>query len=163
MTNRAVPFFGGIPVEPDVKRLDEAFGIPEEGAFLSHAQLAEIIGSPWKSSRYRTVLHVWRRKLLTNHNLDTFIDPGRGMKILTPPERTEVSQLNFKEHVRGVRRSAIRAQIIPDKGLTPEQIRLRDHVQVTLARAYMAVSSEVKALKPPSSPTANPRRQIASG
>lgn len=151
-------FFGGLPTLIDVGRFFEQYGTPAIGTMIAHEAIAACIGAPWRSNRYRTVLNVVRRKLLKEHNLDTSVEPGQGLKILTSLGRIEATEGDFRSFVRKGRKAAVRISITPDEGLSEEQKRRREHVQQITTRAYMAAATEVKALKPPPLPQALPRR-----
>ncbi len=151
-------FFGGLPTAIDVKKLDERYGAPNEGLLILHADIAVCIGYPWKSSRYRTVLDAWRRKLRRELNIDTSVDPGKGLYILTPPERIKAGKSDTKSGLRKFRRGGARVAVAPDEGLTAEQRTERDHTAQVVWRLYSSAAQEIKALEPPSPLAALPRR-----
>lgn len=61
MTNTKI-FLGGVPTEPDVTALNEAFPVSEllPGKFIEYSQISAVINVSPRSSRFKTVLDRWR-------------------------------------------------------------------------------------------------------
>ena len=76
-------FFGGVPTEPDVKKLHEAFGVPDRGAVVSHSEIAAVIGVYRDESRYWTVVNRWRKDIEQEHGIVSDVDPGNAVEFLT--------------------------------------------------------------------------------
>jgi hypothetical protein len=56
-------FFGGVPTDPDIKRLRDHFpdSQMQEGAQFPYADVEEVLGVDRKSNRFRTVTTRWRK------------------------------------------------------------------------------------------------------
>src|SRR5262245_53413982 len=110
LAKQAKPYFGGIPTEPDVRRLMDRFCAPEPGV-IPHEEIEKEIREESDSSRYRTIVSAWRRRLRREHNIDTSAEPGHGIRILTEPERVDVSKRDLGRGVRGIVRSHVRIRM----------------------------------------------------
>ena len=139
-------FQGGVPTEPDVKRLDVAFPSPETETEITHDQLEAILNLSRRSSRYRTVLQAWRRKLMRLKNLDTEAIPNRGYKILREYERVNVSAKNFRQGVRKVGRAVTRIERVNVAKLTQEEQRKAEHVQQQMSSTLAVARGTAKAV-----------------
>jgi hypothetical protein len=152
-------FFGGMPTAIDVKKLEERFGVPDEGTLIPHADIAACIGVAWRSARYTTVLASWRKKLESPHNLHTGVIPGEGLKILTADEAVDWRRGDWRRNVRGIKRTAMETKRIdPSKIVNAEQLKVRDKLEEVSSRVFMYAAQESKALRPPTPPAALPRR-----
>jgi hypothetical protein len=98
-------FNGGIPTEPDVRKLMDAFGVPNEGALFSHESISRIIECDPKSHRYRSVTTAWRKKLEHEHNVVLIAVPGIGYKVGTPDDRVEHGHGKLRSGQRITRRA----------------------------------------------------------
>ena len=159
--NDARLFFGGIPTAPDVKKLEDRFGILKAGTLISHAELSSCIGVPWKSTRYRSVVESWRKKLMREHNIDTGAEPSVGIRILTGPERIAASEADFGSAVKKTRKAVKRIVPIPDEGLSEIEKKTRDHVRMIACRSYMVMATERRAIRGTTAPEAMPRKSAA--
>ncbi len=101
MSTKARPYWGGLPTEPDVKKLLAALGTPAPG-LIPHERLEEITGHERGDGRYRTVVSAWRSRLLRESNLATRAEPNEGIRILTEPERVEESGRMLRKSARFV-------------------------------------------------------------
>lgn len=156
-------FFGGLPTAIDVKKLEDRFGVPEEGTLIRHADIEACIGVKWRTPRYTTVLNAWRKKLESPHNLHTAVEPGEGLKILTADEAVDVRRVDWRKNVRGVKRTAMETKRIdPSKIVDPERLKMRDKLEEVSSRVFMYAAQESKALKPPTPQPALPRRTLAA-
>jgi hypothetical protein len=76
---KAIPYYGGVPTKPDVDKLIEKWGIPEEGTQITYEQIETVLGikrNGERSSRYRTVVSAWKKRLETEHDVFLFTDIG---------------------------------------------------------------------------------------
>jgi hypothetical protein len=99
------------PTSPDVDRLVATLDYTE-GHLLSHAEIAEAIGTDKGSGRYQTVVDSWKRRMLRDRNIDLRCIRGEGYRVLLPGERVThgadlrhsgVKRLRFGQRVlRGV-------------------------------------------------------------
>lgn len=141
-------FAHGIPTEPDVARLMEAFKVPAAGTVIQHPAIENLIGQKRKSYRYKSVTDAWRKKLYKDHNCIMGAIPTVGYKSLEPDERAEFIGSKYKTGIRHVKRSqnvAIRTDLT---GMTPESRRSVIHVKNTAAALILADATAAKALPP---------------
>jgi len=143
--SKSTLYFGGIPTDPEVRKLAERFGVPEPG-LLSHASIETTIGQKRDSSRYHTIVHAWRSKLLREHNVGTAAEPGEGIRILTEPERVEESRRQLGLSARQVVRTHRWALMIDVSKLDDVALRKHDHVLRASAAAAGAMAGTVKEL-----------------
>lgn len=138
-------YFGGIPTEPDVKRLEKRFGAPAPGV-IEHAEIEETIGQQRDSSRYRTVVAAWRRRLLREENIASAADPGVGIRILTEPERVDHAQRHLGLSAKRVVKEHRWAMMIDASKLDDVSRHKRDHVIRVSASMAAAASGGMKEL-----------------
>jgi len=105
-------FFGGVPTEPDVRKLVDRFGTPEPG-IIAHEDVEAVLGHGRLTSRYRTVVWVWRRRLFRQSNIDMIAEPGVGFRVLTSGERVDVCVRDLGQTVTKLRRGGRRHASIP--------------------------------------------------
>lgn len=82
-------FFGGVPTEPYVKRLNEHFGeLEADGRVIEHAELEPLVDAKKGSNAYKTRVDAWRRALWRTRQLvlDGRYAAGEGYKVLSPNE-----------------------------------------------------------------------------
>jgi hypothetical protein len=58
-------FFGGLPTDIELQRLEEAYPVSEMqiGQEISYSQVEKIINLDWKSARFRSVTCRWMKKI----------------------------------------------------------------------------------------------------
>jgi len=101
-------FRGGVPTEPDVQKLLEAFGRPEIGRKFSYEEIATILNTHKKTARYRTVTWVWREEIKQLYNIIIGCERGKGFIALNNSERLRFgvdkykSGLHFVEKAQGI-------------------------------------------------------------
>lgn len=125
--NNSGLFLGGVPTEPDVKKLIEAFPTLKPDDVVTHEEIAAIIGDTHRSSRFRTVVEAWRRALLKLHNIDTKAIRGVGYQVLQPMDRISASIKDYGAGTRKIVRSVGRARRVEMEKLTLEQQRVGEH------------------------------------
>ncbi len=146
MATAAKVFFGGVPTEPDVKKLIGAYGSPAEGTVLPYDELSEVLQLSRRSSRFRTVITAWRKQLLKEYNLDSKARVGEGIVILTPEQRVEESGKNLLSSARQVRRGFVRASTVPTARLDGISRQKHDHMMRIGRVMHDAITTNCKAL-----------------
>ena len=155
---RATLFFGGLPTEPEAKKLMERFGVLEVGRQILYDEIAEVIGVKYGTSRFRTILSSWRHRLEKEHNLRMGFEPGKGIKMLSPEERVGAAEDDVRSGVRKLRKGANEASRLPLEEIKDEKVRAQgDHLRTVAAKVYSSVVETVKALRPPKPTQALPR------
>jgi hypothetical protein len=89
-TNPTTPtklFFGALPYEPDVKRIEEAFPIKNlyEGQIIKHPEIAKVLGVVHGTNRYYGVVNSWKT-LLKHHKIELLTKPKIGYEVGEPHE-----------------------------------------------------------------------------
>jgi len=56
-------FRGGVPLEPDVRKLIDRFGTPNENALIPYDEIARLISAAYDTNRFRSVVRAWRKQL----------------------------------------------------------------------------------------------------
>ena len=124
-----VPFFGGAPVEPDVKKLIETFGKPAAGTQIEHAQIEAVIDEKRSTARYRTVTSAWRQRLFSDaDNLMLASVKGVGFRSLKPDERVRDAGTQFKSAARRISTGVVRAAATPPQDLSEIDRQRRNHM-----------------------------------
>lgn len=144
MTNVKV-YFGGIPTEPDVRKLMDHFGVPQPG-LIAHEVLEQLVGHEHTSSRYVTVVGAWRKKLLREFNVASKAEPGDGIKILTEPERVEESRRRLGQSARQAARDHRWALMIDASKLDDVARKKLDHTLRATAAVATAAAVNIKEL-----------------
>lgn len=157
----ATLFLGGVPTEPDVKLLRQAFPSIQPGDEFSHVDIARVIACDLKSSRYRTVTTAWRKFLLANENLEVAPIPGAGFRCLTADERVTTNIKSFQSGTRKQARSLRRASTIRRHEISSASNTKLDHLNRFGARILEAASEMSREIAPPSKQTVLPRRPLA--
>ena len=139
-------FFGGIPTDEDVKKLEAAFGIPKEGADLPYAQVESVLHITRSENRWHSVTAAWRKKLWRTHNLKIACRSGEAFVCLAPMARVDFCAGRLKQNYRGIIRASEVARTTNRDALTPEARGRCDHyarVSATLRLAEMTVAKQI--------------------
>lgn len=120
-------FLGGVPTEPDVTKLIEAYSALRPGDEVAHDDLAAVIGVSKDSHRYTTVIGAWRKRLLKMHNIDLAPVRGVGFRVLEGMERINAGVKDYGGGVRKIARSEGRIRRVPQETLTQDQQRVSEH------------------------------------
>ena len=92
-------FFRGVPTEPDVIRLVNAFGVPSETDPIRYEEAARVIGSPVRSNRFRTVTTAWRKQVKAAHGVLVMARDG-AFRARKPGERISFGKSKTRSSVR---------------------------------------------------------------
>lgn len=117
-------FFGGIPTEPDVRALREAY--PEKdmktGTLIPYADVAKLIHCDKDSSRFHTVTSRWRR--MVEREADRIVigtEANVGFKVLDNSQKLDLGHSKLTSAVRSTRRAFILTSRVEIKALTEEE------------------------------------------
>lgn len=138
----------GIPTEPDVNKLIEAFKVPEAGVVIKHSEVSAIINAKPNHHRYRVVTYAWRKRLYRDHNVILGSVKSIGFKSLLPDDRAGFIGSKYKSGIRQVKRSQSVAMRTDLAGMTPESKRVVNHVRHTAAALVLADATAAKELPP---------------
>jgi len=148
-------YFGGLPTAIDVRKLSDSFGEPDVGRTITHEEIEAALGIEHASNRYRTVVLSWRRKLLSESNIELGAVPGVGLKVLAADERISGSISSFQCGTRKQMRSVRRAMLVR----TDDEIlrRKQDVMQRTGSAIAAQASVLMKSIEPPKPTSALPK------
>lgn len=121
-------FLGGVPTEPDVKRLTTAFPNLKPGDQISHKEIEEVIGVQHGSNRYVCVTGAWRKQLVKVGNLRLAAIPGIGFRVLDAMDRVTDNVKRYGRGAKQIRRAADDVRRIEIEKLPQEQQRTTEHV-----------------------------------
>lgn len=143
MTDKCRPYFGGIPMEPQVRKLLDTFGSPEPG-IIRHDQIETVIGENRRSSRYQSIVVAWRKRMFKEQNIDSDAVRGVGVKILTESERVDVSGKDFGRASKRVVRSHHRISVVQNEKLDEKTKYKADHLRRITAMSAGALAASVR-------------------
>jgi hypothetical protein len=143
---KAKLFVGGVSTEPDVKRLLETFGCPDEGKVISYADVEAMLGIERTTSRFRTVVTAWRRQLKKLHNVEMFTLSGVGYRVLAPADRVVGSVNEFARGVRKIGRAVTRIESVPVERLDQKQQKSAEHTRRLMHATLSQARSDSKAI-----------------
>ncbi|CUW38817.1 protein of unknown function [Magnetospirillum sp. XM-1] len=108
MAKRDSVFFGGVPTDPDVRAIREAY--PEAdlpvGMVIPYHDVAGLLGVSVNSKRFRTVTWRWRRRVeAETDSLVIGVEKGVGFKVLSASEKLDASVAKLGSAVKAARRS----------------------------------------------------------
>lgn len=101
MKEKQSMYFGGVPVEPDVKLLLDHLGVPEAGTDISHEEVERALGISRTKNRYRTVTWAWRQRLQDDKNVVVLQVPD-GFHALTAVERLGEAERQGRKGTRRI-------------------------------------------------------------
>ncbi len=156
--------FGGIPTDPQVRRLRERYGDIQalRGTTIRHEDIEDLIGEERGGSRYKTITDRWRRQV--ERETGVVISGqgealGIGFRVLTDAEQV---RFGVGQRVSAGRRilrwhSSV-ANTDPDK-LDAPQRQARDFEIAAAAKLHLAMTEVRNALPARTTPPKqNPRR-----
>lgn len=122
MTNTKI-FLGGVPTEPDVTALNEAFPVSEllPGKFIEYSQISAVINVSPRSSRFKTVLDRWRKATEREHGIVTKCRQGEGIEVLDDKGKLTFAGDKLHSAARLARRSGQIAARVDISGLSGQE------------------------------------------
>ena len=137
---------GKLPTELDYVKLEQVLGVPYEGQLITYERLEEILGMNRQTSRFRSVVGAWRRKLAKEHNLVFKAVAGRGLECADNHSRVSLCARQHNSGLRHIARSSILAARTSRTGLPPEEVRVLDHIQNCGAQLRLAAATAARQL-----------------
>jgi hypothetical protein len=155
MVEKSGLYFGGIPTGPDVQALMDLMDLAEwkQGSVLSYEAIESALKMKRRTYRFRTVVSVWRKKILREKLIDTEAVTNEGIKWLEEPERVGVSVRDHGRHVRGQGRALRRISLVRTEKLTEEQRRTADHARRLMETSFASARSSAKEIASVFAPT----------
>lgn len=140
-------YFGGVPTDLDVEKLKTKFGVPAPGTAISYQAIAECLGISRNEFRWHSVVGAWRRHLDRQFNVILKAMKNDGFVALDPSGRVDYSGRKYKGGLRQVVRAATVAARTDRGSLSPEEVRVCDHIQNTGASLRLAAATAARSLK----------------
>lgn len=135
-------FRGGIPTEPSVKMLMEAFKPIEPGAAFSYAKISAVIRENPRTNRFYTVVTQWRKLVRKELNLESVCEAGaNSVRILLENERAANARHLARRSIKGLVKARVKAQVIRLEKLTDAERPPAEHTQRHLALIASAATS----------------------
>lgn len=118
--------FEGDPVKPHVDKLMEHI-TPKIGDVYQHADIAHVAEVEYPSSRYRSIITAWKKRLMRELNIDLDSVSGIGYRVLDDNERVAVGIKDFATSVRHMGHSVDRISRADTAKLDDMHRRQQDH------------------------------------
>jgi len=142
-------YFGGIPTEPDVKKIRERW--PDDslkvGQVITDEDMQNLILCDYGTSRFRTVTHAWR-KALELAGILIGRERGVGFLVLNDSEKLDLQEGKVKTSVRAMKRSREIGTHVDRKKLTDEERTRQDFLDVKAANALLSLQTQSRAELP---------------
>jgi len=155
-------FFRGVPTEPDVTALNNLFGVPEEGAPISYAAVAEALRVPATGCRFKTVTNAWRKGLRATHGIIMVAGNGQ-FEVRDPASRVALGKTKTKSGVRCFSESVEIITGTDRARLTERERGDADKVQRIASLAQAAALAEARKRPVPALRAVNEREGAATG
>jgi len=144
--DRKMTFRGGLPYQPDVRALEEAFSELNEGEEILYEAIEGILKCSRTSCRFDGVITSWRHRLIRERDIDTK-RTGTGVRILFPHERMEEADADILSGFRKAKRGGKRFCATPFNRLDEIGRKKFDHKMLTVARIGLILDGMKKELK----------------
>jgi len=168
-------YFGGMPVEPDIRKLRARFGVPEPGQLITHEEIEVCLSVPYRrkipgetfapiNTRYRTITKRWCDELRAEASRDHEAVPGVGIRFLTAAGVVKASKSDVRTGVRRIGKGTRRLALVSPVELhhDPAVLADYDHTRRIVTGLYLAGQHAARAmLKPPAPPDPLPRVQMS--
>lgn len=154
-------FLGGVPTEPDVKKLNEAFLEIEPDQGIPYSAVEQIIGAKRGTSRWMAVTNAWRKHLRSLRNIVLAAD-GRSRMFRRLPEG-ERSERNASEWVQKQKQAIRRVndqQRVVTSVMTEGERNTHDHRTRVMVAHVEATREAAKQIAPPRAPRALPSSAV---
>jgi hypothetical protein len=149
-------FTKGLPTDFEIRKLTEHFTDIQSlrGSTIKHEELERVTGLKRDTSRYKTVVVRWRKKVARETGIeirgDLRGDIGVGIRVLSASEQLEYSG-DLDQHAgRKVRHSHRAVANIADSDLTEQERKIKDHRILAAKHVYSAMieSRQFRSLAP---------------
>ncbi len=125
--------FGGIPTDMEVKKLRENLPLTR-GDIVEHSRIAAVIGHAPGTSRYKSIVVAWVRRVLRETNLQLKSLRGVGYRVLDEHERIGDAVDTYTRGTRQMVRGARKVAVIERPRLTEIDQGKLEHVERHITR-----------------------------
>lgn len=157
MNGNGKMFFGGIPTEPDVKRLLAAFPEIVPDALIPYESVEKVLGTTRPTGRFRTITTAWRKRLEREQNFILVAVAGQGFRRLTEQDRSRMDTWRGVSHLRQFGRRTRDLCRVVTAAFSAQDLASHDHrtrCQLGLLEAARQTTKEIAA---PAAPKQLPR------
>jgi hypothetical protein len=140
-------FRGGVPIDPDVRKLVDKFGVPMIGARITYEEISACLdGLSWRTKRWKAITEKWRKGLDRDHNLITEAEPGTAFIVADSSSRVVITSKTLVRGTRTIKKAHKIGVRTPRTGLSTEESRVLDHKIHTSATMIQVARTAPKAL-----------------
>ncbi len=144
-------YFGGKPVGPDVRRLEEKFSDRGPGDTVTYEEMSKVLGVDLRSNRFNTVRAAWMKYLFIEKNIACACVPGQGVRLLPEEERTSDGVRTARHGARKIRRGHVKVAAVrleklqteEQKGAALHALRLLDGIQKGAREAIREIQKTI--------------------
>lgn len=146
--SEASVFKGGLPYGPEIRRLNEAFPVPElqEGRFLSHEILEVNLQLKRGLQRYYGIINSWISRQRNENGIHIAWEPGRGLKVLKPDELLASTETKIRSKGRQLGRAVNHLKWVDRSRLDETGQRRLDNDLLVSTRLRQALDQSRKEL-----------------
>lgn len=139
-------FLSGVPTEPDVNTLINAYGLtPDPAATIPYADVAALIGVTVESHRFRTVTSAWRKALRPVR----LIARDGAFRVATAKDRVGLVDTYSRRATTAVSEALDTAHHTDRSALTPrESQRIDKRTRIFSAMRFAALAEAKKSAVP---------------
>ena len=148
--NENALFFGGVPTEPDVKKLMEAY--PAESlapeTIIPYIKVTEITGIAYNSSRWSSVTNQWRKRVEDDYGIMIGVieeTKGKAFIVFTESQKLDYCHKQTRGAVRKVKRAITVIPGINRNQLSEDEQKKKDHL--SLVHGAMIAAAQMKQKK----------------
>ena len=141
-------YFSGVPTEPDVKKLLDAYNVEDmiPGFKMDYAEVSRIIGSNKEASRWRTVTTAWRRRLEKDRNIFIGCNPEKKcFYVLSEGGKVELSGSKLRSATVAAKRSFEVSNCVDTKKLSDDE--RRKHEFYSMKSGVMIAAGQLSSKK----------------
>lgn len=145
-------YFGGIPTEPDVRKLMESYPVDgmKPGDLIGYEEIGTVIMEKVRSSRWKSVTTAWRKKLEDESKiLLKCISDKMAFKVLNDDEKADERNKKQVEAGRKARKSLKIHLIIDKQGLSDKNKAEYDFYEQRAKGIIAAAQLRKPRLEPP--------------
>lgn len=145
MGNTRVGFFGR-STAPDVTKLIESVGTPTRGSVVTYEQIEAILGMDRRSSRFRTVVSSWRRRVLRETGVNATCEMNVGFRFQDAASQAMVVGHGLRKGMRTIFRAAVVSDHVKPELLSDHDRSRRDQALTAAKQAVESLRSDNKRL-----------------
>lgn len=137
-------FRGGIPTRPDVEKLMEEFPTSTltVGRVITYEEIAKVIGTPPRTSRFKTVTGVWRKEVEQTVNIIMGTHKGQGLVVLSDSGKLGLASDKLASATKMAARATMVATRVEVKNLSDAERETLTKIQKRAA--FFAVNEAFK-------------------